>query len=59
MRDPEISPTRLWVGGVVVDTLGIQWLFWGGGALLALAGVLGLVLLGTYDFRQELNGRCR
>jgi MFS family permease len=47
------------VGGVVVDTLGIQWLFWGGGALLALAGVLGLVLLGAYDFRQELNGRSR
>jgi hypothetical protein len=47
------------VGGVVVDTLGIQWLYWGGGALLALAGVLGLVLLGAYDFRQELNGRSR
>jgi MFS family permease len=41
------------VGGIVVDTFGIQSLFWGGGALLALAGVLGLVLLGDYDFRQD------
>jgi MFS family permease len=41
------------VGGLVVDTLGIQPLFWGGGALLALAGVLGLVLLGSYEFRQD------
>jgi MFS family permease len=41
------------IGGLVVDTLGIRPLFWGGGLLLALAGVLGLVLLGSYDFRQE------
>jgi MFS family permease len=41
------------VGGLVVDTLGIQPLFWGGGTLLALAGGLGLVLLGSYDFRQD------
>ncbi len=46
-------------GGVVVEVFGIRPLFWGGGALLALAGVLGLVLLGAYDFRQELNGRSR
>ncbi|MDP9364696.1 MAG: MFS transporter [Chloroflexota bacterium] len=41
------------LGGLVVDSLGIRPLFWGGGTLLALAGVLGLALLGAYDFRQE------
>jgi MFS family permease len=45
------------IGGLVVDTLGIGPLFWGGGTLLALAGVLGLVLLGSYDFRQEPTER--
>jgi MFS family permease len=45
------------VGGLVVDTLGVRPLFWGGGALLALAGLLGLVLLGGYDFRQEYPAR--
>ena len=40
------------VGGLVVDTFGIRPLFWGGGALLMLAGVLGLVLLGSY-LRQD------
>lgn len=40
------------VGGLVVDRLGIQPLFWAGGTLLTLAGVLGLMLLGRYDFRQ-------
>ena len=33
------------LGGVLVDAIGIQALFWAGGALLALAGLLGLVLL--------------
>jgi MFS family permease len=41
------------IGGLVVDTFGIRPLFWSGGALLTLAGVLGLALLGSYDFRQE------
>lgn len=40
------------LGALVVDWLGVQPLFWTGGILLALAGVLGLVLLGRYDFRQ-------
>lgn len=40
-------------GAVIVDMVGVRPLFWTGGALLALAGVLGLVLLGTYDFRQR------
>ena len=39
------------VGGVLVDAVGIRPLYWLGGALLALAGVLGLVLLGRHDFR--------
>ena len=36
------------VGGLIVDSLGIQPLFWGGGALLVLVGLLGLMLLGDY-----------
>jgi len=44
------------IGGLIVDTLGIRPLFWTSGTLLALAGVLGLVLLGAYDFRQESAG---
>ena len=42
-------------GAVMVDLLGIQPLFWTGGTLLAVAGMLGLVLLGTYDFSDH-NG---
>ena len=45
--------SSLTVGGLVVDTLGIRPLYWGGGFLLALSGLLGLVLLGRYDFRRE------
>ncbi len=41
------------MGGVVVSALGIQPLFWSGGALLAAAGVLGLLLLGNQDLRQR------
>ncbi len=41
------------LGGLVVDELGVRPLFWGGGTLLALAGVLGLALLGHDDFRQR------
>lgn len=36
----------LGVGALVVDRLGVEPLFWMGGALLALAGMLGLGLLG-------------
>jgi len=43
------------LGGIVVDALGIAPLYWLGGTLLALAGVLGLVLLGRHDFRTGLN----
>lgn len=40
-------------GALLADALGIRPVFWTGGALLALAGVLGLVLLGSYDFRAN------
>jgi MFS family permease len=39
-------------GAVMVDLIGIRALFWTGGMLLALAGALGVALLGRYDFRQ-------
>jgi hypothetical protein len=42
------------LGGLVVDTLGIQPLFWGGGTLLGMTGVLGLILLGNHDFRSSV-----
>jgi MFS family permease len=42
----------LGIGGLLVDAVGIRALFWAGGLLLALAGLLGLSLLGRYDFRQ-------
>lgn len=41
------------VGGLVADRLGIQPLYWAGGALLVTAGVLGLVLLGRYRFGES------
>jgi len=40
-------------GAVLVDLIGIQPVYWLGGALLALAGGLGLALLGRYDFRTS------
>ncbi len=43
------------LGGIVVDALGIAPLYGLGGTLLALADVLGLVLLGRHDFRTGLN----
>ncbi|MDP9381030.1 MAG: MFS transporter [Chloroflexota bacterium] len=43
----------LGLGGLLVDAVGIRALFWAGGLLLALAGFLGLGLLGRYDFRQR------
>ncbi len=41
----------LGLGGLLVDAVGIQALFWAGGGLLALAGFLGLALLGRHDFQ--------
>lgn len=40
----------LGLGGVLVDRVGIRPIYWGGGALLVLAGLLGLALLGRHDF---------
>jgi MFS family permease len=40
------------LGGWLVDRAGIQPLFWAGGTLLALAGLLGLGLLGGHNFRE-------
>ncbi len=42
----------LGLGGLLVDRVGIQPLFWVGGALLVLAGLAGLALLRRYDFRS-------
>ncbi len=46
----------LGVGGVLVDLVGIQAVFWGGGVLLALAGMLGLVLLDQAAVRPIEEG---
>jgi MFS family permease len=40
-------------GAVLVDVVGIQAVFWLGGALLAGAGLLGLTLFGGDDFRSR------
>lgn len=40
-------------GAFMVDAIGIRILFWSGGTLLAIAGFLGLALLGRYDFRPR------
>ncbi len=42
----------LGLGGLFVDRVGVQPLFWAGGLLLALAGLLGLSLLGRHNFRR-------
>ncbi|MFI5272527.1 MAG: MFS transporter [Ktedonobacterales bacterium] len=39
------------VGGLLVDRVGIRPIYWGGGVLLFLAGLLGLALFGQHDFR--------
>ena len=40
-------------GGLLVDAVGVERLFWMGGVLLATAGVLGLVLLGGHNLRAR------
>ena len=40
------------VGAILVEVIGIQPVFWTGGVLLVLSGVLGLILLGNHDFQQ-------
>jgi hypothetical protein len=49
------SATRLLslaLGALVANQFGIRPLFWSGGTLLTLVGVLGLVLLGNFDVRR-------
>lgn len=41
------------IGSLAVDVVGIRPVFWGGGALLMLAGALGLALLGNDDLQRE------
>jgi MFS family permease len=41
------------LGGLIVEAFGVRALYWLGSALLALAGGLGLALLGGHDFRRE------
>lgn len=43
------------LGGILVDSVGIQPIFWVGGAGLVLAGLLGLGLLGGHDFRTPAS----
>ena len=43
----------LGLGGALVDRVGIQPIYWGGGTLLVVAGLLGLALLGRQDFRGQ------
>lgn len=48
------------VGGILVDTVGVQALFWAGGGLLAVAGLLGLVLVGpAIPSRTAAKGELR
>jgi len=41
------------LGGWLVDVVGIRPIFWAGGTLLALAGLLGLASLGQHNFRAQ------
>jgi sugar phosphate permease len=41
------------VGAVIIDSVGIRPLYWFSGTLLSLAGVLGVALLHSHDFRAE------
>ena len=41
------------LGGLLVDSVGIQPVFWLGGSLLALAGLLGLALFDARDFHPS------
>jgi MFS family permease len=61
LLDVEWSALRLLslaLGGLLVDAVGIRPVYWMGGGLLALAGLLGLALLGGHDFqaRQAASG---
>ena len=54
-----IRLVSLGLGGLLVDAVGVRTLFWAGGALLVLAGLLGLALLGRHDFRTPARSAFR
>jgi MFS family permease len=41
------------LGGWLVDAVGIRPIFWAGGTLLMIAGILGLALLGRHNFHTQ------
>jgi predicted MFS family arabinose efflux permease len=41
------------VGAALVDVIGIRPVYWMGGSLLVIAGIIGSALLGRYDFRRQ------
>jgi MFS family permease len=41
------------IGAALVDVIGVRPVYWIGGTLLTVAGVIGLALLGRYDFRRH------
>jgi MFS family permease len=47
----------LGIGGPLVDTVGVQAVYYVGGALLVGAGLLGLALLGNYAFKEPMHER--
>jgi len=47
----------LLVGGLLIDRLGVQSLYWVGGVLLASADVLGLVVVSVADDAEQINRR--
>ena len=47
------------LGGLLVDVVGVRALFWAGGTLLAVAGALGLMLLGQDDLRAAARAEGR
>ena len=47
------------LGGMLVDSVGVQPLFWLGGAMLVVAGLLGLALLGDFPGPRDGGDRDR
>ena len=46
--------TSLGLGGLLVDKVGIQMVYYLGGSLLMGSGLLGLALLRSYKFRRQV-----
>jgi MFS family permease len=47
-----MSLVSLAIGGLLVDSVGVEVVYYMGGTLLAITGVLGLALLGNYSFKE-------